>query len=428
MKKQKNKLQYQNICYSLITMNISLTEDQKLKLETQHRKERNCKVRDRIKAILLSSEGWSQAQIAQALRIHETTVSTHIQEYLNKSKLKNESGGSSSKLTAEQTNELICHLEKNTYPDTKEIIAYVQKTYGVKYTQQGMYNWLKHNKFSYKAPKGVPLKCDIASQNVFKEKYNDIKSNLQEGEKILFMDSVHPTQATKITSGWIRKGVEKMIATVAGRSRINLTGAIDLESMSIFTREYKTIDGEATIDFLKHLDESTEDTDRIHLIADGGGAHTCKDVGAYLGIKDPFNRKYLEDNYQIKLPSARKGLSRSLIKQLKQVLDKESEFFIDKAILEGKQITVQMLLNALQKPPPHKKFIMHILPPYSPNLNPIERVWKVMNEHVRNNEVFSSFKKFKNAIINFFKKEWNDIANGLKTRINDHFEKLKPVF
>ena len=125
MKKQKNKLQYQNICYSLITMNISLTEDQKLKLETQHRKERNCKVRDRIKAILLSSEGWSQAQIAQALRIHETTVSTHIQEYLNKSKLKNESGGSSSKLTAEQTNELICHLEKNTYPDTKEIIAYV---------------------------------------------------------------------------------------------------------------------------------------------------------------------------------------------------------------------------------------------------------------------------------------------------------------
>ena len=37
----------------------------------------------------------------------------------------------------EQTNELICHLEKNTYPDTKKIIAYVQNTYAVKYTQQG---------------------------------------------------------------------------------------------------------------------------------------------------------------------------------------------------------------------------------------------------------------------------------------------------
>ena len=77
------------------------------------------------------------------------------------------------------------------------------------------------------------------------------------------MDSVHPTQATKITSGWIRKGVEKMIATVAGRSRINLTGAIDLESMSIFTQEYETINGESTIDFLKYLDKSTDDEGKI---------------------------------------------------------------------------------------------------------------------------------------------------------------------
>jgi transposase len=25
---------------------------------------------------------------------------------------------------------------------------------------------------------------------------------------------------------------------------------------------------------------------------------------------------------------------------------------------------------------------LHYLPPYSPNLNPIERLWNVMNEHV----------------------------------------------
>jgi transposase len=230
-------------------MNIQLTQTQKIELEAQHRKERDSKVCDRIKAVLLSSEGWTQSQIAQALRIHETTVANHIREYLNQKKLKNESGGSSSKLTIEQTDELISHLEMNTYPNTKKIIGYVQKTYAVKYTQQGMYNWLKHNKFSYKAPKGIPLKHNTVSQEAFKEKYTNIKSNLKEGEKIFFMDSVHPTQATKITSGWIRKGVKKMIATVAARSRINLTGAIDLESMSIFTGEHKTINGESTIDF-----------------------------------------------------------------------------------------------------------------------------------------------------------------------------------
>ena len=87
-----------------------------------------------------------------------------------------------------------------------------------------------------------------------------------------------------------------------------------------------------------------------------------------------------------------------------------------------------MLLDALRKPPPHKKFELHILPPYSPNLNPIERVWKVMNEHVRNNVVFSSFKEFKNAVLDFFLKKWSAISDGLRTRINDHFEKLNPAF
>ncbi len=78
--------------------------------------------------------------------------------------------------------------------------------------------------------------------------------------------------------------------------------------MSIFTKEYKTIDGNATLDFLRYLDDSTASSGTIHLIADGGGAHTCKEVGAYLGIKDPFNRKYLEDYYQIKLPANNKQL------------------------------------------------------------------------------------------------------------------------
>ena len=409
-------------------MNIELTQEQKIELETQHRQERDRKVGDRIKAILLSSEGWNQSQIAQALRIHETTVATHIKEYLNQKKLNNESGGSSSKMTPEQTVELITHLERNTYPSTKEIIEYVQKTYSVSYTQQGMYNWLKQHKFSYKAPKGVPLKHTTARQEAFKDEYAKIKENLKKGDRIFFMDSVHPTQATKITSGWIRKGVEKMIATVAGRSRINLTGAIDLESMSIFTQDYETINGDSTIDFLKYLDKSTYDEGKIHLIADGGGAHTCKEVGAYLGIKDPFNRKYLEEKFQVNLGSNKKKLTKRVIKQLKQVSDKDPELFINEAMLEEKQITTQMLLDALRKPPPHKKFELHILPPYSPNLNPIERVWKVMNENVRNNEVFSSFKEFKIAILNFFEKEWNGISDGLRTRVNDHFEKLNPAF
>jgi hypothetical protein len=84
------------------------------------------------------------------------------------------------------------------------------------------------------------------------------------------MDSVHPTQETKITSGWIRKGVENVIATVAIRKRINLTGADAREDMSIFAKEYESINGLSSIDILKYLDESTPKAKAIRLIPDAG--------------------------------------------------------------------------------------------------------------------------------------------------------------
>jgi hypothetical protein len=58
-------------------MKITLTEAQKFALELQHKSEWDGRIRDWIKAVLLNPEGWTQRQIAQALRSHETTVVEH---------------------------------------------------------------------------------------------------------------------------------------------------------------------------------------------------------------------------------------------------------------------------------------------------------------------------------------------------------------
>ena len=50
-----------------------------------------------------------------------------------------------------------------------------------------------------------------------------------EDEPIEFGDGVHPTMATKIGRGWIRTGQEKLIKTIASRSRVNYFGSINLE-------------------------------------------------------------------------------------------------------------------------------------------------------------------------------------------------------
>lgn len=70
---------------------------------------------------------------------------------------------------------------------------------------------------------------------------------------------------------------------------------------------------------------------------------------------------------------------------------------------------------------------LYFLPPYSLNLNPTERMWKLMNEHARNNRYFCSTREFRNAISTFFEQTLPDIATQVASRINDNFQILKQV-
>jgi transposase len=92
--------------------------------------------------VLFFSEGWSQVAIAQALRIRPETVHNHLEDYRQSKKLKPENGGSSGHFTAEQTCELIEHLEAHTYTKVGNICAYVKQVYQIEFTVSGMTKWL----------------------------------------------------------------------------------------------------------------------------------------------------------------------------------------------------------------------------------------------------------------------------------------------
>ena len=179
---------------------LHLESEEKAKLEGKHAAQINGKERDRLKAILLRSEGWTVPQISQALRLHQTTIIRHIEEY-KKGKLSNESGGSTGHLSEAQTQELIEHLEANLYHHNHEIILYVKTRWGVSYTVPGMHKWLHRNGFSYKQPKGRPHKADPELQQQFVAEYEQLKKEVGSNEPILFMDSVHPKPQNWLTGG-----------------------------------------------------------------------------------------------------------------------------------------------------------------------------------------------------------------------------------
>ena len=84
------------------------------------------------------------------------------------------------------------------------------------------------------------------------------------------MDAVHPTQATKFTYGWIRKGLDKIINTTGSRTRLNIVGAIELGNLSVAVfDQFETVNGGAIIQFFRKVRESYASINIIHMVLDG---------------------------------------------------------------------------------------------------------------------------------------------------------------
>ena len=81
---------------------IRLTQEEKATLERRHNSCRDSKESDRMKAVLLRSEGWRVSSISQALRRHESTIIRHLNDF-REGKLSLASGGSESRLSSSQT-------------------------------------------------------------------------------------------------------------------------------------------------------------------------------------------------------------------------------------------------------------------------------------------------------------------------------------
>ena len=337
-----------------------LSKEERENLKAKHRLERDRRVCDRIKAVLLYDKGWSYEEIAEALLLSSTGIKNHILEYESAKKLTPEGGGSIEKLDTKHAQELIDHLDGHTYLYVKDILLYVKSRWQIDYTVAGMTAWLKRHRFSYKKPSLVPGKANREEQEKWIEEYTDLKESLSGEETICFIDGVHPTHNVQLAYGWIKKGKRKEIPSNTGRGRVNLSGMIDMITHKVFVREDITLNADATIGFFEKIEEAYPTKTKVHIFCD--------------------NARYYKNR------AVREHLESSKIK-------------------------------------------LHFLPPYSPNLNPIERLWKWMKERVMYNTYYQEFEEFKEAIMGFFR-----LISGLdpgcqfgkefRARVGDRFRPL----
>ena len=313
--------------------------------------ERNRKYADRIRIILLLDEGEPISKVAKYFFLTENSVRNYKSRYKEEGLLIDYHTGRSSYLSCEDQSQLITELESKVYLKTSAIIFYVKREFGVVYKIGGMTTLLHQLGFSYKKPKGVPGKAKREEQEVFIEEYNKVK----EKGLVYFADSTHPILNPVLSAGWIRKGKEFDIKTNSGRQRVNINGAIELNTLSVVSRSCDRVNGSSMCDLLRAIRLRHQKARRICLILDNA----------------PYNRSFR-------------------VKDL------------------AKELGIKIMY----------------LPPYSPNLNPIERLWKFMKREVMANRYFPDVETFQKELM-LFLRGIRKYRYELSTLITDNFHIVK---
>ena len=316
----------------------TLSNDKIAELEKLHRSLRDKRQADRVKAVLALSKGWSPAQVAEILLFDEKTSRKYFERYQQgggQALLEDNYSGAEPKLDEQQISELECYLEEHIFTEAKSVIAHICKHYKLHYSVSGVTDLLHRLGFSYKKPKHVPGKQDPAKQQAFLDEYEQIKANKGENDPVYFADATHPQHNSVPSYGWIKKGKEKELKANCGRQRVNINGAIDIETLEPVTGFYDTINAQSALDLFRKIEAKHPTAKVIYIIID--------------------NARYYRSRW---LNEKLKGTKIKLI----------------------------------------------FLPPYSPNLNLIERYWKFFKKMVLNNCYYETFGEFKQACKSFFRK------------------------
>lgn len=264
---------------------LLLNQDQIFELEATYKKAEYKRYANRINVILLLHKGYSYQEIENILMLDKKTIKRYKKAYEKfgvDGLLQNNHKGGQSKLTKEQEEELIDHLEKNVYATASEVCEYVREKYAIKYSVEGMVHTLNRLGFSYKKTKLVPSKADKAKQEAFVELYKNLRLKLPESEKIYFMDAVHPTHNVMPAYGWIKKGKEMGVKSNSGRQRININGVYSPLDGEIIVRKDESINSQSTIELLKTIENMHPELSRIPIIRDNAKYYSSKLVKEYL--------------------------------------------------------------------------------------------------------------------------------------------------
>jgi transposase len=99
---------------------------------------------------------------------------------------------------------------------------------------------------------------------------------------VLFADAVHPTHAVRPVGCWAPKDVPLAVPQTSGRQRLNIHGAINLETGQTRMLVVPTVDAASTIALLGAIEGMYPGKRVLHVFLDSARTHHAKLVQAWL--------------------------------------------------------------------------------------------------------------------------------------------------
>jgi transposase len=244
------------------------------------------RVTRRANALVLLDRGMSCQEVAKVLLFDDDTIRGWYDLFERdgvESLSRFDMGGSTSKMTAEQGEALKAWVGSTLPRSTRRVGAWIKQKFGHVYeSRSGLIALLHRLGLEYHKPEVIPRKLDEETQKAFIASYDKVLNSLGDDEVVLFADAVHPTHAARPVGCWAPKEQKLAIQQTSGRERINIHGAVDLETGQTRMIEADTVNAVSTIQLLEALQATYPLMARIHVYLDNARYHHAKLVNEWL--------------------------------------------------------------------------------------------------------------------------------------------------
>lgn len=319
-------------------MQITLNSREEQDLVKLHKSQKRKRHADRIKTILLLNKGFTQKEVSEILLLDENSVNKYKNKYLNR---KDE--------TSWFQDNYVSYIGKLSYTEISRVLTY----------------------------------CD----NFKTSNKAEIKNFIEQSFGVEYKPS----------------GLQKLFNRIglSFKQLHRLPGKVNIDKQKDFIKGFDLLLSKLT------NDETVVFIDAVHPLHNSNCSKIWSRIGQMRWINSNTGRDRININGSYN-PLNQDVIYRiddtinanSTIKLLEQISDKYRDLttvyvFGDNARANKNKTLIEWLKS-------QKRIKMRYLPPYSPNLNPIERLWKFMRKNVINTKYYPEFIEFKKATIDFF--------------------------